>query len=44
MRYLQVRMRNYGWGQDLMGVGLVRKVDLGADISTISRLFHECSL
>lgn len=44
MRHLQVRMPNYGWGRDLVGVGLVRTEDLGADISTISRPFHKCSL
>lgn len=35
----QVLVPNYGWGRDLMGVMLVRTEELGADISTISRLF-----
>lgn len=37
----QAPVPNYGWARDLMGVMPVRIQELGADISTISRLFQE---
>lgn len=37
-------MPNYRLGRDLMGVLFVRTAEIGADISTISRLLHECCL
>lgn len=40
----QVPLPNYGWGRDLMGVGLVRTKEIGVDISTNSRLLQECAI
>jgi hypothetical protein len=34
---------NYGWSRDLMGVAVMRTIDLDANISTILTLFSEHS-